>query len=768
MVPYPPLQEVALTEMPQLSDEELRASYQTFLGATLPDYYQEWRSDYTLTVQDIASTRDEVLLAPAGQEKLWRARGISGIGPGEGVNVASAYSDAEIARAIVDVRAKTWPTDAKTRSLELQAHFERTLELVVQRHSKRAPQAKLARAFAALIPRDLDTCFGWQARRSVGELILGTRNVSLIGGGVLIADRLRRVLGDSRSDEDQAQRAQFVWWLYARKNEGEQQAAEVPPKQYEVLELWPATKQLRGIPAVGGYHEAFRATIRAAQNGASDDDIIATLEQDMSGRSERSRRSLFNRVRRMGFLTARDGLWYPSDEGEELLESDPPDVLVEKFIVQTFGISHLLRILARDWQEPSEAHAELMALYPNWTTTFMPTSLLSWTLALGLADEDDAGRVKLSDYGREWLLRLPKHLTVPPPDEGGQAEQLGDLSPVSPGNLNPPSFVELWQRFEADNVTSALVFEEELMRVLHTAWHFHAHKRFVLLSGLSGTGKTVLLKEYARLYCDLCGIPPATHLAIVAVSPDWRDPTGLLGYFNALHAEPTFQPEPALQLVLAAARNPTEPFFLILDEMNLARVEHYLAPFLSAMETCGDLVLHAHSEAINGVPPRVAWPRNLFIGGTVNMDESTHAFSDKVLDRAFTLEFWAVDLPDFFERRGRTGKREPRAEKVLQAAAQHLQPIRRHFGYRTAGEFLDFISAGRSGSTEAALEGRLIDRALFSKVLPRLRGEDTPALQTALDELHRLCVTEELTMSAAKIAEMRQRLAGSGLTRFWA
>jgi 5-methylcytosine-specific restriction protein B len=70
----------------------------------------------------------------------------------------------------------------------------------------------------------------------------------------------------------------------------------------------------------------------------------------------------------------------------------------------------------------------------------------------------------------------------------------------------------------------------------------------------------------------------------VPVSPDWRDPSGLIGYFNALHADPTYQAEPALRLICGRIATPL-PYFLILDEMNLARIEHYFAPFLSAMET---------------------------------------------------------------------------------------------------------------------------------------------------------------------------------------
>lgn len=754
--------------MPTLSDEQLRTEYQQFRTTQLPDYYAKWHGDYVAIIRDIAASSDESLLTPASQEKLWRARGISNIGPGEGVNVVGAYADIEVARAMVETRSRAWSKDVKARAVELQAHFDRTLELVTQRHSKRAPQAKLARAFTALIPRDLDTCFNWKVRRHAAELVLGEGPTSFIGGGVLIADRLRRVLGEAASEEELAWRAQFVWWLHATRTVNNGSPIEGVKAGDPPLDLWPATKQLRGIPAVSGYHEAFRATIRAAQNGASDDDIIATLEQDMQSRSEKARRSLFNRVRRMGFLSARDGLWYPSDEGEELLESDPPDVLVEKLLVQTFGLGHLLGFLGTDWKKPKDIYAMLMSLYPNWTTTFMPSSIVSWSLALGLADEDESGMVRLSDYGRGWLGRLPHHLSVPPPEQVSPSEQPeGDESP-SERDVKAQEFAAVWERLTNEDAARSLVLDEHQVRVLHTAWHCHSHKRFVILSGLSGTGKTALLAEYARVYCDLARVDLSTHRAIVAVSPDWRDPTSLLGYFNALHAEPTFQPEPALKLTLAAVSNPSEPFFLILDEMNLARVEHYLAPFLSAMETCDDLFLHAHAERINGVPPRVRWPRNLFIGGTVNMDESTHPFSDKVLDRAFTLEFWDVNLAEFIERRHRSGKRQLLAETVLHHATKHLLPIRRHFGYRTAGEFLDFVETGLGVSTEPKLERVLIDQALFSKVLPRIRGEETPSLLAALDGLHQLCVTEQLQLSGAKLAEMKQRLKGTGLTRFWA
>jgi hypothetical protein len=206
---------------------------------------------------------------------------------------------------------------------------------------------------------------------------------------------------------------------------------------------------------------------------------------------------------------------------------------------------------------------------------------------------------------------------------------------------------------------------------------------------------------------------------------------------------------------------------LILDEMNLARVEQYFAPFLSAMETGADLVLHAQGEPVNGVPPTVRWPRNLFIGGTVNMDETTHPFSDKVLDRAFTLEFWDVDLGAFLARRHQRGKRQELPEAVLLRAAKVLAGVRRHFGYRTAEEYLDFVAAAAQGANEA-LQRSIVDRALFSKILPRIRGEDSPSMREALSQLAAVCAEYALPDCARKVQEMDARLASTGLTRFWA
>ena len=181
-----------------------------------------------------------------------------------------------------------------------------------------------------------------------------------------------------------------------------------------------------------------------------------------------------------------------------------------------------------------------------------------------------------------------------------------------------------------------------------------ATKPFVILTGNSGTGKTKLAELFVQW---LCG-SEKHRMALVPVGADWTDNRNVLGFVNHIRttepkgetvAVPLYQSTPILDLLLAANQQEEKalPFFLILDEMNLSHVERYFADFLSAMESkAGPLLLHREGRALPrkqggaaDVPEELALPRNLFVIGTVNVDETTYMFSPKVLDRANVIEF---------------------------------------------------------------------------------------------------------------------------------
>lgn len=279
------------------------------------------------------------------------------------------------------------------------------------------------------------------------------------------------------------------------------------------------------------------------------------------------------------------------------------------------------------------------------------------------------------------------------------------------------------------------------------------------------------------------------HSETIAVRPDWTDNRGLLGFYNPLTRQ--YVTTPFLRLLLAAdaeanramAENRApHPFFVLLDEMNLARVEHYFSDILSAMESVGDEEdpnagkLHLHDEldleegesedAAGAVPRWLRIPPNVFFVGTVNVDESTYMFSPKVLDRAFTIEFNAVDLtgldkaiddggeldlvrwdghlrppahPGRADWRWLMTHRDGVLGKQLVALHDLLAGAGRHFGYRVACEISRFVRlaidlAPAEESAAFAAARAAMDLAILQKVLVKLAGTQAE-ISSVLDDV---------------------------------
>ena len=176
-----------------------------------------------------------------------------------------------------------------------------------------------------------------------------------------------------------------------------------------------------------------------------------------------------------------------------------------------------------------------------------------------------------------------------------------------------------------------------------------------------------------------------------------------------------------LEFLLAAADALDRPFTVVLDEMNLSRPEQYFAPILSAMETGDALSLHREGKIFDGVPAQIPYPSNLVIIGTVNMDETTHGISDKVLDRAFTIEFWDVDLAEYprWGKRGLNDEHERKARALLEDLMTNLRPARLHFGWRVVDDVMDYLERV-TVDVGAPDPSAILDDVVYAKVLPKL------------------------------------------------
>ena len=257
----------------------------------------------------------------------------------------------------------------------------------------------------------------------------------------------------------------------------------------------------------------------------------------------------------------------------------------------------------------------------------------------------------------------------------------------------------------------------------------------------------------------------------VSVKSDWTDSTPLFGYYNFIDQK--YYLAPVIEFILKAIENPEIPFFLILDEMNLAKVEHYFSDFLSCLEsryqtenTIEQEPIHLHSQSglietnniyFDLIEPSIDIPTNLYVTGTVNIDESTYMFSPKVLDRANVIELNEVDIVNYPKIRSNesglsltkfprfTSSKLPSPEdfdKIPDSAKIYLRGVHEilsrhnlHFGYRVINEVSRFIinCVNFCGSTDEDLV-RALDLQTVQKILPKLGGPQSK-LENPIEEL---------------------------------
>lgn len=334
-------------------------------------------------------------------------------------------------------------------------------------------------------------------------------------------------------------------------------------------------------------------------------------------------------------------------------------------------------------------------------------------------------------------------------------------------DIEQPDLGRITEHFELVREAGRLIFERDMVDALHLGLWAHERRHFAVLTGLSGTGKTRLAIEYAKA---LIGPTDTSNdrLCTIAVQPGWHDPTPLLGYVNPL-GENRYTATEFVRFLMRAAKNDSQPHVCVLDEMNLSHPEQYLAPILSAMELDdGRIKLHGGDAGDTGVPPSIRYPGNLVLIGTVNMDETTMGISDKVLDRAFTLEFWDVKVDRWPGWAGSTldDQDKESVKEVLAHLMAALSPARLHFGWRVIEEVVRFMEQRQTQRAVLSV-GAALDRVLYAKVLPKLRGDDAPRVRSALDGCKAALAERNLSLSAAKVEELIDDLNQVGSFRFW-
>lgn len=349
-------------------------------------------------------------------------------------------------------------------------------------------------------------------------------------------------------------------------------------------------------------------------------------------------------------------------------------------------------------------------------------------------------------------------------------------------------------------------------------------KPFMLLAGISGTGKSRIVREMAKAcwasHEEDYGKNCPRNFCMVQVKPNWHDSSDLIGYVSRINGE-KYVVGPFLRFIAKAIKDPKRPYFLCLDEMNLAPVEQYFAEYLSVIESrklqdghieTDPIVPFENTEAYGSLidqlfdsdeerkaykteegGKRLTIPENLFVVGTVNMDETTFSFSRKVLDRAMTIEMNEVNLHGGLEAGG-SAEFGYIGEDLMGDAAEGkdiyadnqalcddiitylgkvndiLEGTPFKIAYRTRNEFL-LYAVNRIHFAPESEVWQTLDEMTSMKILSRIEG-DNERCERVLRELKNL-LTEtvgnhaEDSASLKKIDEMLAKLK-SGYTSYWA
>ena len=335
-------------------------------------------------------------------------------------------------------------------------------------------------------------------------------------------------------------------------------------------------------------------------------------------------------------------------------------------------------------------------------------------------------------------------------------------------------------------------------------------KPFLLLAGISGTGKSRIVRELARACWDEGSAEfkaqKPKNFEMVQVKPNWHDSSELIGYVSRIDGV-RYVIGPFLKFMVKAIQDPETPYFLCLDEMNLAPVEQYFAEYLSVIEsrkrqedgtiTTDPIVDYSNTDEYKSLidqlfpnddnlrsqyltekgGKRLSIPTNLVVVGTVNMDETTFSFSRKVLDRAMTIEMNEVNLKGGLDTRhemiGKLGKTELIGEfvegvdvyfdfqNVCDIALDYLQGINDKLegtpfkvAYRTRNEVLLYVvnnlpynkdSKGNALSQDYVI-ARALDEITNMKILSRIEGDETKVSASFLNGLENTIKTGLVTV----------------------
>lgn len=721
----------------------------------------EWASNVEAFIAKAEAGKHEQLTERTFLRHLWNAQALSKTGNGH-VTIEPALEDPDFVQWFATQFSAPLPDDPVLVQRTLMSLYN---EMSERMHAlcKRTPRLKINRIMCAFFPNHYTTIADVGRLTELHRELGGDAKDHPVQMHQHIRARIDSALESTDTPVSWSLRLCLPWLLYKKLNTTTDPVEEgkIEPTELGLSPL-PATLRRKGLTPFGGGLPSVLGILAELNEGVTSSelsDILRVLSPDAGDRAILSAKNVI--VRELDICKREGDLYILNARGLNLLETQEPDELADHLLTRILGIDHVIDHLSREPSSKPELIALLQTVHPGWTSPAVPYSILNWLASMEVVQQDSDKHLLLSERGRRWAEMItwkPEKLSeglviLAEPSQANEHE-----------NLVLPAWPALLSRLQARTAQQQMAFDPQLVAQLHAGLWSHPLRHFAVLTGISGSGKTQLALHYAHALCASAS-GQSLNIKVIPVQPGWYDAGALLGYVNPL-SDSAYRSTPFLDVLMRACEDPQTPYVVILDEMNLSHPEQYLAPILSAMETGGDLDLHQLGDDTLHIPELLRYPANLAIIGTVNMDETTHGLSDKVLDRAYTLEFWKIDVDAFPGWSDSTLPPEHLAKlkQVMVSLVKALEPVRLHFGWRTINDVINYLTFQHQGamSLETAL-----DDVIYAKVLPKIRGEGIAPFQKALAAVLDCLTSHGLARCAEKVSSMQDDLQVTGSARFW-
>ena len=550
----------------------------------------EWIQALAVTITWVRSADEALRATSEFQWRLWEENHVAAVGQGN-IRVDEALDDEGFRRwlAAKSVEALPPPGDARLRLLtSLYNDLKAKVGALVTR--KKVPHLKIFRVMAALYPEGMTTVASAGMLQQLARAMGSGRRLEPVERHLWVRERIDAVLGESPVEPVAlAERISLAWMLYARfvKPTEDTTEPDIRPDEEARLVPLPAVRRRRGLTAIRGLFPGVLSTLEFVRDGVTRDALLDFLRASSPESKASSLGVTINSLQsELGTIRLDGDRYVLTERGEDVLESQDPNHLADWILTRILGADRAITELnERGPLPPGELVAAVRSMNPGWTSDFAPQALVAWLRSMGVVETTPEYKHALTSVGREWASRVSwKPEPLPSEPDPGTGPTVV---------LQPPTDVDVALPELQSIIASVQVaghFPAGLLARLHAGLWSHHRRHFAILTGLSGSGKTLLAREYASAITQ--GRSDRQRFTL-PVQPGWYRSRSPPGIHESAARRLVCSHDAFSSFSIAAAGDPGQPYVAVLDEMNLSHPEQYMAPLLSAMET-GDVIQPTH------------------------------------------------------------------------------------------------------------------------------------------------------------------------------